>query len=682
VTPASPRRPRRLLLALSLCALVLSIGGAIAVGHSGPAAASTAPPGNSLPLQEFISDHQFGRIWNDYNQTVGSNGPTVVGRVAVYRDTTSGLVHLYGEAPNGDLTEFVNDNANGQTWNAYDLSYFAGNGAPVDGSPSVVSNGLIHVYVRAASGDLVEYVNDSQRGHLWNVYDLTVGAQAGWISGQPSAVFTGPVHVYAHGANGKLMEYVNDGANGRLWNAYDLSDYAGGSSGNLGGSPDVLYTGALHVYVESAGGHLVEYVNDQAGGHLWNAYDTSIIAGNGGPVSGTPSAVYTGPVHVYVPSSAGHLTEYVNDGAGGHLWNAYDLSYFAGSGSPVAGSPAAITSGNGGVEIFARASNNHLTEYVNDQARGSLWNAYDLTAGSQGATVGSDPGVWVSNGVFHVYSGGPLAPGGPPATGVGVYGVSSWTFAKQAIGQGWTILGDTGGLGTCNAPYTAELGTKPDLAIGSAITSTQVRDTWLSFWTVSGPSTAGQGCGSSTETTTDTWYNAGNDGGRTAASAVDNNYRSSGIRPDFVILDAEGYNGAPSTPTQWHDFVQGWADGLTAVDPLLHPGFYANQGQYYSGSLAALAYPAFVAVSPIICNYNGASNCSAGGANTPNRPFCKTCGLGNPGNNITGYIEYGDFNASPPQPNCPAAPYEAAVRNWGAPYNTIQFPDSGDDCAP
>ncbi len=657
------RRPSRI---LPLCmAVIAPLFVAVATWVS-PAGATTVP-GAALPVQEFVSDNLFGRAWNAYNQTVGSGGPTLIGRSAVLDD--GNLIHFYGRGANSDLVEFVNDDAGGRLWNSYDLSRYASGGAPVADSPTVVFNGLIHVYVEGADGDLMEYVNDDAHGQLWSAYDLTVAGRGGWITGTPSAVWDGALHIYVRGANGHLMEYVNDDAGGSLWNSYDLSSSAGGDGGTIAGSPAAVHTGPIHVYVMNAAGNLIEYVNDGAGGHLWNAYDQSALAGGGGPVSGTPSVVVDGAIHLYVRDAAGDLVEYVNDGADGHTWNEYDLSDFAGAGTPVVGSPAAVVDQY--IHVFARAPNNHLVEYVSDGAGGHLWNAYDLTALSQGPTVGEDPTVLDADGVFHVYSGGPLAPGGPPLTGVGVYGIASLSAATQAIDDGWPVLGDTGGLGTCGPPYTNELTSQPDLNIGSAVSKTQVRVTWLSFWTVSGPDQSGQLCNGNPETTTDTWYTAGLQGGQTAAEAIDNDFRTSGVKPDYVILDPEGYNGAPTTPQSWQDFLQGWYDGVTSVDPSLRPAFYANQSQYYSGGLTSSTLPAFVAVSPILMSDDSA-----------NQPFAPDGGFGAPGYNVTGYIAYGDFTANPPQPTCPALAYENAVRNWGAPYNTIQFPDSGVDCAP
>ena len=91
------------------------------------------------------------------------------------------------------------------------------------------------------------------------------------------------------------------------------------------------------------------------------------------------------------------------------------------------------------------------------------------------------------------------------------------------------MIADAGALGTPSAPYTAEVGARPDQNVARALGASGASDAWLSFWTVSGPVSG------------DTWLNAGTLAGQTAAQTLD----LYGARPSFVILDPEGYNGDP-----------------------------------------------------------------------------------------------------------------------------------------
>lgn len=221
---------------------------------------------------------------------------------------------------------------------------------------------------------------------------------------------------------------------------------------------------------------------------------------------------------------------------------------------------------------------------------------------------------------------------------VGVYAsIASETQVQGAIQMGWRGIGVTAALGTPQAPYTAVLSGSPDVLVAKGLEASNSTAWWLSFWTVSWPASG------------TTYYQAGYDGGMYAAMQIDN--YPGARRPNYVILDPEGYNTPAQTVQQFHDFVNGFAAGVTSANSSLTPAFYANQSQYTSFSLAQLALPAFVAIAPIAGNQPAVS-----------------------GGNIEGYIAY--------YASCPASSDIAQVKQWGALYNTVQFRDSGIDCAP
>jgi len=238
---------RRLLAVVLVLAPVVLVGMAV-LGPPSPVASAAEVPGAALPLQEFVADHAGGRAWNAYDQTANLNGPTFIGDPSAISDDHDGLVHVFGRAADTELVQYVNDGgSSGQAWSMYDLTVQAGSTTGLGGAPDAVydaAQGLLHVYAQSANGDLLEYVNDGLGGHPWNVYDLSVFAGGGAsIVGEPSAVYDA---------------------------GQDL----------------------IHVYVQSANNHLVEYLSDHAAGHVWNAYDLSVLAGGGGAVAGQNGALY------------------------------------------------------------------------------------------------------------------------------------------------------------------------------------------------------------------------------------------------------------------------------------------------------------------------------------------------------------------------------------------------------
>ncbi|TDY49580.1 hypothetical protein C7445_10491 [Alicyclobacillus sacchari] len=224
------------------------------------------------------------------------------------------------------------------------------------------------------------------------------------------------------------------------------------------------------------------------------------------------------------------------------------------------------------------------------------------------------------------------------APSVGVY--ASFTTEAEvmtALQQGWPGIGVTAALGTQTSPYTHTLANQPDVLVAKALAASGSHAWWLSFWTVSWPQSG------------TTFYQAGYEGGVYAAQQIAK-YPGS-RRPNFVILDPEGYNSPATTAADFQSFINGFAAGVQSVNSELQVAFYANQWQYSTYQLAKLDIPAFIAIAPIAGNKPEVS-----------------------GSNIKGYIAY--------YASCPAASYVAQVKLWGGLYNTVQFPDSGVDCSP
>jgi len=410
-------------LALLFGVALLVVTGTSSVVHGSTAPRSailTSANPVAVPAQEFVSDGANGRSWNSYSLSQAAGGPSILGAPTTLVAGANGTISLFGQVSGGDLGQYVNDGLNGRLWNSYDLSAATGTG-PIGGTASPVfdsTRNLMHVYVRASSGDLLEYVDDGLNGRSWNAYDLSAVAGGGaQVGGSPDVVFSqNLIQVFVPTTNGDLVEYVSDNLNGRLWNAYDLS--ATTDSGPVSGTTSAVFypvQNLLHAYVRGANGDLTEYVNDGLNGRAWNAYDLSASSG-GGPIADNPNVLTNsslGLIHVYVQNTNGDLMEYVNDNANGQAWNAYDLSVDAGGGKFIAGVPDALYfTPNGTIHIYVRGADNDLVEFVSDGLGGRIWNAYDLSTVAYGPAVGTDPSALEWGEMVHVYVGGPTPMGG------------------------------------------------------------------------------------------------------------------------------------------------------------------------------------------------------------------------------------------------------------------------------
>ncbi|MGH9046508.1 MAG: hypothetical protein ACRDVW_04255, partial [Acidimicrobiales bacterium] len=359
------------------------------------APAGAALPGTAMALQEFVNDGANGRAWNAYDDTAASAGPAIDGRPSPIAYQLTSTVHIYARAANGDLTEFINDGANHRLWNSYNLTQIT-QGPTIAGDPDATFYGpVVHVYGEASNGDLIEFVNDGSGGRLWNSYDLTQIAAGPALGGDATPIVNGSVdRIFARTSGGDLVEYINDGANGQLWNAYDLTTLSSGPE--IAGDPNAVLIGStVHVYAISATGDLVEFAGS---GQSWTA--TDLTAATSGPtLTGRPSPVVDqGIIDVFTRATNGSLTEY-SDNNGGNLWNSYTLA-----GPNMAGDPSAITDGNA-IQVYVQAVGGDLTEFANPSGAGQSFATTDLTHTAGGPAIGSDPGALLYLGTtVHVYA--------------------------------------------------------------------------------------------------------------------------------------------------------------------------------------------------------------------------------------------------------------------------------------
>ena len=354
-------------------------------------------------------------------------------------------------------------------------------------------------------------------------------------------------------------------------------------------------------------------------------------------------------------------------------WSLLDVTTSATNSPPITG---ALYMGIIGTQLtIAGEAQNWGDLFVfNNTLGSSTWTATDVsvTAGSSARTVGPViAGITVGS-VLNLFAAGIDS---PPPQGVGLYAISSKNYAS-AIGSGWPILSVTGGLGTMQSPWVGftsakSVATSPDYILGKSIYDSHKRVTWLTFWTVSGPT-------GSEPVIASTYYTHGYAAGAWVATQVAA-YRGLGLglKPDWVIFDPEGYpdnhsgldapSGASTSviakyATFWTAMNKGWVDGLASIDPTLNPGVYASMSEYRNYNLSTLNLPVFEAVA-----------FSMGGTKPPVKIN------GSSGSNVRGYIAFSAVCTPATVLHSEIATFSTPP--WVAQFNTLQF-DAGVYCPP
>jgi hypothetical protein len=516
-------------------------------------------------------------------------------------------------------------------FHAVDLTSLTGVG-PLSGIPvpAIGPSGLDTVFCVTSSGDLYQltwvsnlrilnrFFPPVDRFQLWSVRDLT-GYGGPKVTGTPSVVVEGTTtYVFVRTPSQHLVEYVSQPLEGEPWTAYDLTVESGGPS--IESDPSGFFddtTGQVRVAATELAPHpgdLVVFSPTDVGGRIWAYQDVSTAAGTP-PGTGGVTAVETGgEVVLFTPGAAGDLMEYTGDDAGTTTsWTPANLTSAVPGAPEVAGAPAVAIDGTR-IAVAAVAQGwGDLFEW-DAAAPDGPFTASDVSLEGEGParTVAGTPAAAFLGGQLSLYGAGADV---PAPEGTGVYAIPDSDLAL-AIKDGWPSIGVTGGLGTQCSPWVGYAdpasSVQPDEQVGATIQAGHVRETWLSFWTVSGPGTpAGQGCTQQRPPySRGLFYDHGFASGAWVATQIDG-YRASGVylKPDWVVFDPEGYpnndsglNGPTSPPSalkqsvaDWYAMLSGWSAGIASVDPTLKPALYADQYQFTAYKLAALPLPVFIA---------------------------------------------------------------------------------------
>jgi len=650
------------LLAATLLAPLL-----VALAPSSPPASADGPSGvRVFPVVQATATDAPPSAWSTAIRSAGSGLRKMAGPL---RSTTTatGRPAVFGLSSQAKVLALVADGANGRAWNTYPVSTLTGTGPVNPGiAPLLEPSGALDAFAITTAGHLIDLRLDAG---AWSSTDLTVATSSPVVTGSPTATMSGGhVVVLTHTARGRLLETVDDSLHGGRFSTYSPSGMASGPklSSDVAVLDDPNGDGLLHLYGLDAGGHLVEYVDNDAGGRYWNAYDLTAAAGDGGTLRGDPTAVvWGGRIRVLALAADAHALMYSASTAGGATsWTTKDLSARSDGTPTFRSAPSAAVAGPSLV-VAGTTIDKHLVSLVL-AAPQSAPQPQDISDAVPGIpTFTGRASVLVHNGRSSVFASALTL---PVAGSVGVYAYPS---PGRALSDGWPIIGVTGALGTCASPWTGKGFTahnSNDEQTGFAIQNSGRQVPWMSYWTVSGPTNAR--CRASKDQSPAAFYKVANAGAIWVAHRIDEYALDGlGLKPSAVILDDEGYpdlhsgfaGANPAMAPQFAAYVQGWIDGLAAVDPTLAPGVYVPQSEYLAFHVKQLPIPTYIAVA-------------WGGATPPHRL------PGVDGTNIKGFVAF--FVNDTPAQECALAPSAVALlSSWGAPWNTVQF-DGGVACRP
>ncbi len=604
---------------------------------------------------------------------------------ALYVDTTGHLVLL---SPNDPVTPTWLHLHAGAAWRpevATDLTAITGVSAAA-GLPSVSVNGSVATIAFRTTQGTVALLTLT-----WGAGETIPGVPAPAIdlvalTGGPSVtsdpvIIPGPIPAVAAVTTAHHLVVFSQSVAG-AWVYQDLTQITRGPAVN---GPLVTGSSSVSVYVAglTAGGNATLFAAPLT------SFNSAGAISNGPPVTtttsvgqlarrahaGTPATSTTTTVPPTTTTTTTTVppttTTTLPTPSSTYPWTVLNVTGDAPGSPPLTGSLYMAVAPSGQVTIAGGAANWGDLFTLTSPNGVSSWIATDVsvTAGNGARTVGSVVTGVVVGGVLSLFAAGISA---PPPQGVGVYAIPSAKWTQAAL-DGWPILSETGGLGTTSSPWVGWVGTKSltsssDYVMGQSIYSAHKRVTWLSFWTVSGP-LSGEALAPAT------YYRHGFAAGAWVATQIDA-YRASGLglKPDWVILDPEGYPdahsgldapGGATTATMatytgyWSAMVKGWAQGIASVDPSLNPGVYASQSEYRNYHLAGLPYPVFEALA-----FSGGGPVPIAGAH---------------GSNIRGFIAFSA--ACSPATTLQSETSTLLTSPWGGQFNTLQF-NAGVYCPP
>lgn len=659
-----------------------------------------APSGSATPVYEYVNSGPT--TWSTSSLAGEFAGHNLLG--SVHAASSDGEYALAARIDNGDLGLYVK-NASG-TSSFRDVTALTG--APTAGAdPNVFIDpwgnvSLVYVTTRdrlimisTAAAQSPRHANVVTRAAAagFTITNLTIATHVPMSPSVPGVTLSGTsALVVDRSTKGDAIaipvRWLQESIPPQVGSATDVSALT--NSPTLMNDP-VTLPGMTNAFAATTNGGHVEYFSRATPTGPWSVSDLTSL--DASPTSAGQLAAATNGAQIYLASlsTAGHVqlfsiasttvanaarpTANLTPHALSHgartapSWAYSDLTTLI-VGSPLWEGQIFVSASTRAVNVAGRAANwGDLYDYTSVLPT-QKWSSSDVSLDSSAtnSVAGNVTGV-VSGSTLQLFaaSAGTITQGG-----VGVYAIPSRDWGR-AVADGWPIISETGGLGTLRAPWVGfnaakSLTQSPDFLMGQSLVNAKKRETWLSFWTVSGPlSPATQ--------TASSYYSHGFLAGQWVAQQIDQ-YHLHGVnlKPNWVILDPEGFPDnhsaldapAGSSPAviakfagYWAAMLSGWSTGLTNVDPTLHPGFYASQDEYRNYGLARSTLPAFEAVS-----FGDGGPVRVAGSNGPN---------------ILGYIAF----SATCTPTSTLRTQEQTLLNppWAGRINTLQF-NAGVYCAP
>ncbi len=283
------------------------------------------------------------------------------------------------------------------------------------GRPLITPGGGIDLAVVTTSGHLLLLTSSSVSPSVFTLTDLTTAVGMVMVTATPDLLLGagGALQVFCRASTGDLVQFEADDLGGHLWDAYDLTAIAGGVP--IVGTPSAQLLpdggGIESVLVAEQGGAAALYTDDDSGYSWWSLQHLGLPAGTA--LAGSPSLLATSSgLWALGVSTTGAVLSFSATGPLG-TWSSLVLtpSALGLPGSTVVASPPVLVATTSGIEAVARSTTGDLDEISKGPGG---WRGVDLSyLASTEELVAGAPSVASAAGaeVIVAQDAGPIALG-------------------------------------------------------------------------------------------------------------------------------------------------------------------------------------------------------------------------------------------------------------------------------